>query len=344
MSDKENTSEILTPFSAVVNNRHEKYLFDKELRHLGLDRSVSTLKGSNVNFKSTSTHSSSRSVKKVYKANLKKKKPNPSKAISLAIAAAIAVGSLVAFKFHSDIERQNFEKNQEILVDISDNPSVLNELSLSQDNSNALQLLNADFKKLSEKYTEDPSSVSEQEVKDLLDNCSSLGRHIVFDKVDSGLRDYYKEHPDKSPVQSADELDSSYIYRIGSAKDNESAYFIAIRGRTPNNSLMDTCVADGQKISEYVGIQLDVKNYIDSDDFKVDKGLDIAQKSIGNISRMALSEISFHDDFLGSKITDVNYLGSELELDDSEKSTEKDASSHVSETQEKTQEDDSPEL
>ena len=103
-------------------------------------------------------------------------------------------------------------------------------------------------------------------------NCYSLGREIVFDKVDSGLRDYYEEHPDKSSVQSADEAGSRYIYRVGNSKNNESPYFIAVRAMTPSGVETDTCVADGQEISDYVGSQLEVSNYIDSDNFNVGKG------------------------------------------------------------------------
>lgn len=331
MSDINYNDDVLN----LVNRQHASF---KEVRNIAGNTAGTYRNGNAQRHSSRVTHSSNE--KRKYTGNLRAKQPRPKRALIFALAAAIAVGSLVVSKVHSELEKPNLEESQEILADISNNQFVLNELGLSQENSNAVQLLNADLESLSERYAENPSSVSDKEVKDLLQSCYSLGREIVFDKVDSGLRDYYEEHPDKSSVQSADEAGSRYIYRVGDPKNNESPYFIAVRGMTPSGIETDTCVADGQEISDYVGSQLEVSNYIDSDNFNVRKGLELAQNAIEDVSRMSIAEVAFHDDILGAKKTDVIYYERDNASD--EKNTAENNISQASSSP--SLDDDEPEL
>ena len=180
-------------------------------------------------FTSVSSSTTSPTQKKfTSNGKISNKKPNPGKAIIYFLAAGLAIGAIKYLpNWYKEYTKPTIEESHKIIEYIGQNSSALEQLGITQEDNNSLQLLSADYESLSAKYAKDSSSVSQTEIKQLLQECYSIGRNVLFSKVYEATNQFYAENPDKTnPLpdpydifdSSAKRANYGYFYRKSKAQ------------------------------------------------------------------------------------------------------------------------------
>ena len=233
-----------------------------------------------------------------------KKRIKLPKALSLLLAAGILSGSVVAITLGYDhitsINRDNdLAQSQENLADMANRETALEEIETYEQGDNSLEILNSDLNNLIQKYKENPDSITQEEIRNLLSACYQEGRDVVFSKMAEAYNKYSLENDEYPKTIKAQDL----IYRVSDGKDNMTPYYIANRPDQVNNP-NGTALPSNNELSNFISTQLKINDLYSSNKTSLDitDSLNLLKEGVSDINNLyTLKNFSIEDNFMGGK-------------------------------------------
>lgn len=226
------------------------------------------------------------------------------KALSLLLAAGILSGSIAAITLGYDhitsINRDNdLAQSQENLADMANRETALEEIETYEQGDNSLEILNSDLNNLIQKYKENPDSITQEEIRNLLSACYQEGRDVVFSKMAEAYNKYSLENDEYPKTIKAQDL----IYRVSDGKDNMTPYYIANRPDQVNNP-NGTALPSNSELSNFISTQLKINdlNLSNETSLDIDDALNLLKEGVSDINNLyTLKDFSIEDNFMGGK-------------------------------------------
>lgn len=233
-----------------------------------------------------------------------KKRIKLPKALSLLLAAGILSGSVAAITLGYDhitsINRDNdLAQSQENLADMANRETAIEEIETYEQGDNSLEILNSDLNNLIQKYKENPDSVTNEEVRNLLSACYQEGRYVVFSKMAEAYNKYSLENDEYPKTVKAQDL----IYRVSDGKDNMTPYYIANRPDQVNNP-NGTALPSNNELSNFISTQLKINDLYSSNKTSLDitDSLNLLKEGVSDINNLyTLKDFSIENNFMGGK-------------------------------------------
>lgn len=242
-----------------------------------------------------------------------KKKGKLPKSLSLILAAAIAVGGISAItlgiKHIQDNSRDNALSNsQQTLEDTAYNNINSTELNTNQSQNNNLLILNADLNNLLKRYKQDPNSVSQEEVANLLNTTYQEGRNIIFPMIADAYNSYSQEN-DEFP-QVIDSEDLVYL------NTKDAGWQIAYRSNSNINYNGQAIAYNSNKLTDFITTQENMHNLYEynsetstlnlKEGTTIEQAINCLVNGMIDVNDIASSDIHFEKGLLGEKILKIN--------------------------------------
>ena len=233
-----------------------------------------------------------------------KKRIKLPKALSLLLAAGILSGSIAAITLGYDhitsINRDNdLAQSQENLADMANRETALEEIETYEQGDNSLEILNSDLNNLIQKYKENPDSITQEEIRNLLSACYQEGRDVVFSKMAEAYNKYSLENDEYPKTIKAQDL----IYRVSDGKDNMTPYYIANRPDQVNNP-NGTALPSNNELSNFISTQLKINdlNLSNETSLDIEDALNLLKEGVSDINNLyTLKDFSIESNFMGGK-------------------------------------------
>ena len=233
-----------------------------------------------------------------------KKRSKLPKALSLLLAAGILSGSIAAITLGYDhitsINRDNdLAQSQENLADMANRETALEEIETYEQGDNSLEILNSDLNNLIQKYKENPDSITQEEIRNLLSACYQEGRDVVFSKMAEAYNKYSLENDEYPKTIKAQDL----IYRVSDGKDNMTPYYIANRPDQVNNP-NGTALPSNNELSNFISTQLKINdlNLSNETSLDIEDALNLLKEGVSDINNLyTLKDFSIESNFMGGK-------------------------------------------
>lgn len=233
-----------------------------------------------------------------------KKRIKLPKALSLLLAAGFLSGSIAAITLGYDhitsINRDNdLAQSQENLADMANRETALEEIETYEQGDNSLEILNSDLNNLIQKYKENPDSITQEEIRNLLSACYQEGRDVVFSKMAEAYNKYSLENDEYPKTIKAQDL----IYRVSDGKDNMTPYYIANRPDQVNNP-NGTALPSNNELSNFISTQLKINDLYSSNKTSLDitDSLNLLKEGVSDINNLyTLKDFSIENNFMGGK-------------------------------------------
>ncbi len=233
-----------------------------------------------------------------------KKRIKLPKALSLLLAAGILSGSVAAITLGYDhitsINRDNdLAQSQENLADMANRETAIEEIETYEQGDNSLEILNSDLNNLIKKYKENPDSITQEEIRNLLSACYQEGRDVVFSKMAEAYNKYSLENDEYPKTIKAQDL----IYRVSDGKDNMTPYYIANRPDQVNNP-NGTALPSNNELSNFISTQLKINDLYSSNKTSLDitDSLNLLKEGVSDINNLyTLKDFSIENNFMGGK-------------------------------------------
>lgn len=252
--------------------------------------------------------------KYIYKGQMAtKKKGKLPKSLSLILAAAIAVGGIsiitLGIKHIQDSSRDNALSNsQQTLENTAYNNINSTELNTNQSQNNNLLILNADLNDLLKRYKQDPNSVSQEEVANLLNTTYQEGRNIIFPMIADAYNSYSQEN-DEFP-QVIDSEDLVYL------NTKDAGWQIAYRSNSNINYNGQAIAYNSNKLTDFITTQENMHNLYEynsetstlnlKEGTTIEQAINCLVNGMIDVNDIASSDIHFEKGLLGEKILKIN--------------------------------------
>lgn len=239
--------------------------------------------------------------KKKYKSSRKlssKKKNKLPRALSLLLAAGIIAGGIKVVTLGIDLSRDNsLAESQQNLAEMTNRETALEEMGVYEQKDNSLEILNSDLNNLLQKYKENPNSVSQEEVRNILGSCYLEGRNVVFSKMADAYNTYSQENDEYPKTVESENL----IYRVSDGKDNMTPCYVAYRPDSINNP-NGTALPSNNKLSNFISTQLKIKDlYSNENLLDVSKSIELLKEGITDINDFYTSNFNIEKGLLGGR-------------------------------------------
>ena len=251
------------------------------------------------------------------------------KSLSLILAAAIAVGGISAItlgiKHVQNKSRDNsLARSQQSLEEVTFQGTNLNDLNVDQSQNSNLLILNSDINSLLNRYKQNPESISEQEVAQLLSATYQEGRDTVFPKIADAYNNYSQENDEFPQTIDSDHLVYWYSKDVGH-------YHIAYQNDLSNNPNGQAIAYNNNKLTNFITEQENMHDLyevdIDTGTLKLKDGTTINQainsliSGITDVNEIASSNIYFEKGLLGEKLLKIDEYQRENTISDNDKSS-----------------------
>ena len=259
--------------------------------------------------------------KRKYKSSSKissKKKNKLPRALSLLLAAGVLVGGIKAVTLGIDLSRDNaLAESQQNLAEFSNRETALEGMGVYKQEDNSLEILNSDLNNILQKYKENPDSITQEELRNLLGACYFEGRDVAFTKMAEANNKYSLENDEFPKTIEAKDL----IYKVSDGDDYMTPYYIAYRPdqvKNPNG----TALPSNSELSDYVSTQLKIKNLYFSTDssLNVAESLNLLKEGITDINKIYSSDIHYEKQWAGNKTLVIDEYERDSQPSDSENS------------------------
>ena len=252
--------------------------------------------------------------KYIYKGKMANKKKNKlPKALSLILAAAIAVGGISAItlgvKYLKNNARDNdLASSQQNLEDVTYRNTNSSELNTNLSQNNNLLILNSDLNNLIERYAQNPDSVSQEEVAQLLNAVYQEGRNIIFPKIANAHNNYSQENDEFPQI-----IDSDHLIYLNT---KDVGWQVAFKEDLNSNSNGQAIAYNNDKLTNFIKNQESMKNLYELDvttntlklkeDTTIDKAINSLISGFTDVNYIASSNIYFERGLLGEKILKID--------------------------------------
>lgn len=258
--------------------------------------------------------------KLVYNGKMKEHKKNKlPKSLSILLAAAITVGSVSAItlgiKHIQDKSRNDaLTSSQQNLEEVTFQGANMDKVNAEQSQNNNLLILNSDVNNLLNRYKQNPYSISEQEVAQLLSATYQEGRNTIFPKIANAYNDYSKENDEFPQTIDSNHLVYWYSKDVGH-------YHIAYQNDLSDNSNGQAIAYNNNKLTKFITNQENLHGLYEVDSnaktLKLKDGITLSQainsliSGITDINDIASSNIYFEKGLLGEKLLKIDEIQKE---------------------------------
>lgn len=246
------------------------------------------------------------------KISTKKSSKTIPKSLVLALAAGFAIGAITVTTLdimRSKAETQLNTTTEQTLDNTTEHSSssdldssLIQNADLTLEND-GVSVLQTEVASILDRYSKNPDSVSQQEIENALNNCSSITRQTLLTKV----ADAYNNRNDVTTKISANDL----IYKNGNGKNNTNPYYIATRTRTPSGVYVDTLIADNAKLSSYISTQEKISNMLDdvsnnSNAFNKKDAINLLKKGMNENAEINSADFNYSNNMFGQYKLNIN--------------------------------------
>ena len=258
---------------------------------------------------------------------IEEKKPKIKLSKIFIIAAAILAGGVVAVTIGDHIVsniRDTKLKDSQQNIQAIDAKSGTRDIDYYTNEDNTIYILNNKLNDLLKKYKQNPNSVYQGEVAELLKMTYQSGRKVAFSKIADAYNNYSiqnEENPEK--IDSSD-----LVYRIDT--DNYPCYYVAYCPNKRDN-INGHSIAENSKLSDFVEKQLVIKNLFTqdpsndalylADGVTIKKAISYLKEGVTDINKMYSSDVHYEKKLLGGKTLVINEYERETQPSDSNSST-----------------------
>lgn len=253
--------------------------------------------------KKVTYHRTSEDIKRHGRIKNKKGKLSPAK--RFLISAAIVAGGIGAITLGYNLVKENITdsklaQSQQNLEEMADRETALGNFSAYQTQDNDILILNDNLNDILEKYEQDPSSVSQEEIASLLQSIYTEGKEMVSSKVANAYNAYNQKN------NSSITIDANGLRYTHTSRDGNVPYTMAY----VNNNNSYVYLPSNEELSDFIASQMDVLSCYGYDGNLVDgvsneKALDYAKVGATKLNDMVISSFTYEQKF-GSPVLVIN--------------------------------------